>query len=193
MGQTEGGHPAATGSEKLVQDLDRKIEALKIKYVLFFSGDENIPPERDRLELEKSIRFLLSGDTKSARLNMLIQNLAAKFALFNNLWLKKLSDRETGIQLHGARAGAAPPPPQPKAAGQPERITREADINLNDERSFEAFSRVYRELMPSMSEQDSEKVVNAMKVKLISHNLVEARLRLSLHDGKLNIKIKPRA
>lgn len=185
---------ATAAAEKLIQDLDHKIETLKSKYILFFNGDENLPPEKARVELEKSIRSLLSNETKSARLNMLIQNLATKFSLYNNLWLKKLNEREFGVPQHGARSTATPLRAQkaepvrdtPKA----EKAACEADINLNDESTFDHFFHLYREMLPTISDQDSEKVVNAMKIKLISNNLVRAHLRLSLQNGKLNIKIK---
>ena len=53
---------------------------------------------------------------------MIIQNLAPRFSLYNNLWLKKLNEMESGVsklQKKKAPPPQAKPQPQPKAERAP--------------------------------------------------------------------------
>ncbi len=184
MAYPAGGDSTRGISEKTIQDLDARIETLKIKYTLFFNGEEKMPPEKQRTDLEKAIRLLLYQETKSARVGMLLQNLSSKFSLFNNLWLKRLNEMESGVRPRGAKS-AATPPKKPAPPAQ-----REAFVTLGDDGSFTALANLYRELQPKATPAECERVAQAMKAKMASHRLAQARVILSVLDGKLNVKIK---
>ena len=83
--------------EQSILKLDQRIENLKIDFNLFFSGEVSIPPEKERGSIENQIRKLSNEEQKSAKINLLIQNISSKFALYNNMWLKRLHEIEVGI------------------------------------------------------------------------------------------------
>lgn len=180
-------NPASTATEKQIADLERKIDELKSKYILFFSGESKQPPEKEREYIELSVRKLVYGGAKTPRMDMIIQNLASRFSLYNNLWLKKLNELESGAQVIQKKK-TVPSPFQPKR----EKEHREISLNLNDEESFERLYEAYRELLPAKSKADREKdnIIGSMKTKMLTHNLVEARVSVAMQNGKLSIKIK---
>jgi hypothetical protein len=183
--------PGEDSIEILIHEMGRRVEDLKLKYNLFFSGETRIPPEKEREELENRIRNLMSKGHKSPRVNLLIQNLGSHFSLYNNLWLKRLNELETGISLIQRKKTAymeepqKPPPPKVKPI--------EVGISLNHEESFEQFFDNYSRLCPPNVQKslDKNKIINSVKAKLITENMVDAQVNLMLKDGKVKIKIKP--
>lgn len=180
-------NPASTATEKQIADLERKIDELKSKYILFFSGELKQPPEKEREYIETAVRKLVYGGAKTPRMDMIIQNLASRFSLYNNLWLKKLSELESGTQVIQKKKTITHAPPPRR-----EKERREISLNLNDEDSFERLYEAYRELLPVTGKTDREKnkIIDSMKTKMLTHNMVEAKVSVALQNGKLSIKIK---
>jgi hypothetical protein len=180
-------NPASAATEKQIVDLEKKIDDLKGEYLLFFNGESKLPPEKKREDLEKAVRKLIYGGAKTARLDMIIQNLASRFSLYNNLWLKKLNELESGVSTIQKKKSFQPPPALKKEKGP-----REIYLTLNDEATFERLVSAYRELLPNSSstEKDRNKIIETMKTKMLTHNLVEARITFTVQKGKLSIRIK---
>ena len=180
-------NPASTATEKQIADLERKIDELKSKYILFFAGESKQPPEKEREYIETSVRKLVYGGAKTAKIDMIIQNLASRFSLYNNLWLKKLNELESGAQLIHKKNTVQPPSP-PKR----EKEILEISLNLNDEDSFERLYEAYREMNPAAARTDQEKnrIIDSIKTKMLTYNLVEAKVSVAIQKGKLSIKLK---
>ena len=176
-------------TEQLLTMLEKRLENLKTQYNLFFAGEIRIPPEGDRESLEKSVRNLLYAPQKSGRNGLLIQNLTSKFALYNNMWKKKLNEVETGMMIIKKKPSAYMEDQAPKKKKTPEVAL---DISLNREDSFDKFYESYSKLLKkdSSNEAQKEKVINSLKTKLITKNLIDAKISLSVSDGKLKLKIK---
>jgi hypothetical protein len=183
-------NPGSTASEKEVTVLERKIDDLKQKYILFFAGEAKLPPEQERTDCEKAIRNLIYGGAKTAKMSMIIQNLAARFSLYNNLWLKQLNESESGISRVQKKKEHAPLQ-QPQQIKK-EKIYQEVLLNLNDENSFENLFAAYLKLLPgdSKAAKDKDSIINTMKTKMLTHNLVEAKVSLAFQNNKLRIIIK---
>jgi hypothetical protein len=180
-------NPASAATEKQIAELERKIDDLKAEYILFFSGEIKQPPEKKRDDLEKAIRKLIYGGAKTAKMDMIIQNLAQRFSLYNNLWLKKLNELESGASTIRKKKSFQPPP-----APKKEKEPREIYLTLNDETTFERLVAAYQELLPNSvnAEKEKNKIIETMKAKMLTHNLVEARVTFAVLKGKLSIKIK---
>jgi hypothetical protein len=186
-------NPGSTASEKEVAVLERKIDDLKAKYILFFAGESKLPPEQERTDTEKAIRNLIYGGAKTAKMSMIIQNLAARFSLYNNLWLKQLNELESGIsQLQKKKNNAPPPQPKLQPQHKKEKTYQEVLLSLNDENSFENLFAAYTQLLPKNNKtaQDKDNIINSMKSKMLTHNLVEAKVSVAFQNGKLSITIK---
>ncbi|MGD2091308.1 MAG: hypothetical protein PVH61_34345 [Candidatus Aminicenantes bacterium] len=182
--------PGEDNIELLIQDINQRVENLKVQFNLFFTGEIRIPPEKEREELENRIRNLMSKGHKSPRVNLLIQNLGSRFSLYNNLWLKRLKELETGVSVIKRKKTAymeehKPPPPKVKPIN--------VDISLNHEESFEQFFDHYSRMSSTNAKKsiDKEQIINSVKSKLITENMVDAQVKLTLKNGKVKIKIKP--
>lgn len=174
-------------TEKKIRDIERRIEQLKINFNLFFSGELDIPPETEREAVEKLVRTLLYSGHKAARLNLLMQNISSRFTLYNNMWLKKLNELETGvITIKRKRAASTEEPSK-------SWNTKVYGISLNREDSFNNLYQKYRDLFPKASSQiplNKEDLIRSIKSKMISSNLVDAKAAISVSQGKLKIRIK---
>ena len=174
--------------EILLQELGRRIEDLKVQFNLYFSGELKLPPEKDREELEKRIRNLIGSSHRSPRVNLLIQNVSSRFSVYNNMWLKKLNELETGVSVIQKKKVAFKEEIKKK---QPPKGTV-VDVSLNSEDSFDRFFDSYAKMTAKGTAEglDKEKIINSIKSRLITANFVDAKINLSVEEGKLKIKIK---
>ncbi len=184
-------NPASTATERQIADLEKKIDDLKAEYLLFFNGETKLPPEKKREDLEKAVRILIYGGAKTARMDMIIQNVASRFNLYNNLWLKKLNELECGTPLTQKKKNQRPAPPPPQAP----RVSKEQQevyLTLNDEETFDHMADIYQDLLPGggLSKIEKDKFIDNMKAMMLTNNLVEARVTFTRQKGKLSIKIK---
>jgi hypothetical protein len=188
-------NPQDQNIEILVQDINRRIEDLKLQFNLFFSGELRVPPEKEREDLEKRIRNMISSSFRSARINLMVQNLSSRFSLFNNMWMKRLNDRELGVSTI-PKAKNKPSPEVPAPAQEPPKKPaveeKILNVSLNSEESFDKFFDNYSHLLKKETKTppDKEKVINSIKSRLITSNWIDAKVSLSVEDGKLKIKIK---
>lgn len=180
-------NPVSTTTDQQIAQLEKKIDDLKAEYILFFNHETKMPPEKKREDLEKAVRKMIYGGAKTARMDMIIQNLANRFNLYNNLWLKKLNEMEFGTSLLQKKQAAKPPPPSKRGK---EKL--DVYVTLNDEKTFERLVDAYRELLPAngKTEKERQKIIDGMKAKMLTHNLVEAHVSFAIQDGKLSIRIK---
>lgn len=104
------------------------------------------------------------------------------------MWKKKLSEVESGLVTIKKKKTAYVEENKP-ARKTPEEFL---DISLNREDSFDSFYDKYNAVMKKKNggEGHKEKVINSLKAKLISQNLVDARVSISVEKGKLKLKIK---
>jgi hypothetical protein len=187
--------PAQSNIELLIQDINQRLETLKVQFNLFFSGEIRVPPDKEREELESRIRNLMSTGHKAPRVNLLIQNLGSRFSLYNNMWLKRLNELETGISTLRRKKTAyveEPKPPPSPSSSTPAVKPVNVNVSLNSEESFENFFDNYSLLFAPKTRGalDKEKVINSIKTKLITENLVDASVNVAVEKGKLKIKIK---
>lgn len=173
--------------EQLISSLNQRIENLKTQFNLFFSGELRVPPENEREDIEKTVRKLLISEYKSPKSTLLLQNLSSTFSVYNNMWKKKLMEVETGVVTIKKKKTVfyedlKPAPPK-------EHLL---DVSLNNEESFEKFFDTYSQLSKKgpADEARKEKMINSLKAKLITQNLIDAKVSLSVSKGKLKLKIK---
>lgn len=179
--------------ENSIQELDRKTENLKAQFNLFFAGELRIPPEKERDEIEKKIRRILSYAEKSSRIKLLTQNLSSKFSLYNNMWLKKLNEIELGLVFIKKQkilntgylsTGGKPLYSQIKE--------HSVEVSLNNEDSFERFFDLFNKisLEKLKSQKEKEKIINSLKSQMIFENRIDTKVKLQLKQGKIKIIFK---
>ncbi|MDQ1353228.1 MAG: hypothetical protein QG657_3534 [Acidobacteriota bacterium] len=181
--------------EKFIMTIDAKIETLKTQFNLYFTGELRIPPESDREDLEKMVRDILFSPHKSPKSKLLIQNLASKFSLYNNMWKKRLNELESGVATLTRKKPMYDEKEEPEEKEEPTPVEipeETVDISLNREDSFDKFYDKYTHLIKKDvgDETQKEKIINSLKAKLIGQNLIDARVSLAIDKGKLKLRIK---
>ena len=103
--------------------------------------------------------------------------------------MKRLNEIESGVSVIQRKKVAAieaekVKPPKPKSTT--------VDVSLNNEDSFEKLADKYTRLTAKKSDaaKEREKMINSIKSKMISANVIDAKISLSVVKGKLKIKIK---
>lgn len=184
-------NPDQDNIEMALDEINQRIENLKVEFNLFFSGETRVPPEKERNAIEKKMRNLVYSGKKNARVSLLLQNISSRFSLYNNMWLKRMNEIETGVAPIQKKRVAAmvESTKKPKPATTP---SVNVEISLNREDSFDSFFDNYAKLSAKKeaSPEDKEKVINSIKSKMISSNLIDAKVNLSIVDGKIKIKLK---
>ncbi len=173
--------------ENQIKRIEGRIESLKVQYNLFFAGELNVPPESEREKVEKIIRDIQSKDLRSGKLSFLLQNLASRFYLYNNMWLKKLNQIETGV-IKKTTSHLK----EKKIIG-PEKVSTDSGVSLNNEHSFDEFYSKYEKLVKKGSKSNpkpKDNLVNSIKLKMISENIIDANIKMEIVNGKVKIKIK---
>jgi len=104
------------------QELDRleeSIRRLKIEYESFFGGGSPRPPSDGVFRVETTIKKFNSalGELNFAQ-RFKFNQLAQRYALYNDLWRKKLREREEGRAAPASRASNA----ETQAAPSPFRV-----------------------------------------------------------------------
>jgi len=179
--------------ELLLHNLNNTIERLKAEYTLFFAREIRVPPEQERERLEKKMRNLVSGGSRNPRIALLIQNVSSKFSLYNNMWLKRLNEQESGI-VRGKKKSVIHT--DVKSVKDVEKkkppMKSSVDVSLNSEESFEKFYENYKKMSLLQSEKlvNKEKMINSIKSKLITANIVDVKIELHIEKGKVKLKLK---
>ncbi len=171
--------------EGRILELSRKLEDLIMQFNLYFSGELRVPPEIDREALAASIRNLQNTQQRNATGTFLMQNLNSRFALYNNMWLKKMHDIEVGLPLKPqskAKTTAA------KTIG-PEKKTI-LDINRPD--SFQDVYSQYQKLMNENNQKlvSDKALATALANRMKEANVEKASVSLSFENGKLKIRLR---
>ncbi|HKV05485.1 MAG TPA: MXAN_5187 C-terminal domain-containing protein [Candidatus Acidoferrales bacterium] len=177
-----------------LSQIERDIRTLKIEYEQFFGGGRPRPPADTQWRVDTTMRRCNErvGDLNFAQ-RFRLNNLAQTYAKYQDMWRKKLMQKETGIQQHhfGAAAKAVEAERARKAAllqpAEPPKPVTQVPLDL---RAAEAAGRaaavqqVSASFALSLSDPDHEKE----KVYTLYEKLIEARTETGERDGAPNLK-----
>ena len=172
--------------EKKISELNSKLEILKKEYDLFFAGEVRVPPEQLREHLEREVRKLTLMEFRKPRLNLIVNNFVNKFTVYNSMWKKRLNEIELGLKvIKKKKTVYFEKPPEKKEE------KKAVELNLGDENSFEKFFDEYKKLLPEEKQQNINKdqVINTIKTKLITSNIIQTKVEIVKDKGKIKLKI----
>jgi hypothetical protein len=191
-GQAEPGFKTEA-IEPIIMDLERRIEKLKTDFILYFSGEIKLPPEKERETVEKAVNHVQLTGAKSARVNLLIQNLASRFSLFNNMWLKRMNEVETGMNPR-QRSKRSPTQAVPEVGylSPSQMVSIEVPLSAADAKTYDALYDQYKQFASGKVEKlyDKEILIKSMKEKMSSFKLTDANVVFSYSGSKVSIKLK---
>jgi hypothetical protein len=115
-----------------VQHLEEEVEELKVKYEMYFLGNERREPVRWREDLKKKVLRVKGAFTRNTGLRFRIQSLHARFISYERLWMRSAREKEEGtyrrdlFKARLRRGDAAADPARAKGAADAE------DVDLSD-------------------------------------------------------------
>jgi hypothetical protein len=90
-----------------IDQLDRRIQDLRIEYERFLSGNLETPPEALRRQIAKELRELRNSNLKGVEENFRLSNSEARFNSFCELYSRRVRTQEEGAASAAAHRGAA--------------------------------------------------------------------------------------
>ena len=198
LGKRPGGAPATPvpasrrpvpGLGDALDLLARDIRLLQIEYEKFFNGALPVPPEDFRHRVQAQLRNLRNTTTTSAVDNFRLADLEARFNSYNELFNRRVRDREEG------RHRAHRPAPV-----EVRRFDPRQGIVVGETVDPEAAEALYQGLAGGPGDGprfdlDSFQTYLARQAAAIraKTGCAEVQFRLADEDGKLKLKARPLA
>ncbi len=175
--------------ESRINELNSKLEILRKEYDLFFAGEVRVPPEQLREKLEKEVRKLTLIEFRKPRLKLIVNNFVNRFTVYNSMWKKKLNEIELGLKVIKKKKTAYFEKPSEEDKKQ---IKKSVELNLGEEKTFDEFFDEYKSLLPEDKRNsiDKDKIINTLKTKLITSNIIETKVEIVKDKDKIKLKIK---
>lgn len=185
---------------------DESLRKLKIQYDLFFAGVRKLPPTEERKRLNAMVHELAKTRMRDNGLRFRFNTLLGKFNQFQELWGRKMREREEGPTDYRRRVAAlnaepTPPPerePQPRptvTGGQDDSYVRVSGTTTEDgaKRLYEQIAQAQKTLgKAGMSLGQIEQIVRSQTETLRSrYSVDEVGFRVEIVDGKVKLKAKP--
>lgn len=183
-----GQQPARPSFGEALDQLSRDVQQLRIDFERFFSGALPLPPEELRNRVQVQIRHLRNSTLVAAADNFRLGDLEARFNTYNELFNRRLRDREEG-RHPGLRQV---PPPAPR------RFDLAQGIVFGDRIDPEGAEALYQGLAAAPGDAprfdlDSFQTYLARQVAAIREKTGcdEVQFRLASEDGKMKLKARP--
>lgn len=182
---------AAPAAQPRVQEaldqLARDIQQMRIEFERYFSGALPIPPEEIRNRVQAQLRNLRGVTMNGAADGFRLGSLEAQFNTYNELYNRRLRDREEGRKAAVPRVAAA----------EKSRYDPMGGITFGSRVESEAAEALYRGLASGGGEVkfdlDSFQTYLARQVEAIRQKTgcEQVQFRLAEEEGKLKLKAKP--
>ena len=171
-----------------IDRLDRDIQQLKIDFERFFTGNLPTPPEEFRTAVRRQIQSLRATPMQALVDRFRLNTLEARFNTLNELFNRRLREREEG----------ATAPPGRVAAPTTRRYDPYQGIVVGEAPPPEAIQALYRELYnddtPSAGssfQRFHSYLLGQMAAIRERSGCDEVKFRIATEDGRLKLKARP--
>ena len=191
--------PGAPAVSEAIDRLAAEIRQLRVDFERFFSGALLVPPDELRRRVQAQLRQLRSVNAMSAVDRFRLGDLEARHNSYDELFSRRLRDREEG-RLH---IGHAPPPP--RSTPPPPRYDPGAGIVIGPDPDPRAVAALYEGLTvagPLGAGAEGPRFDLASFGSYLQRQAAairdktgcaEIQFRLAAEDGKLKLKARPLA
>ena len=189
--------------------LEKSIRLLQIEWEKFFGGVERKPPNELKTRVESMVRRYSNQEIRNNTERFRYQNLASRYNVFSELWMKRLRALEEGrvMGMHGSRAALPtlseplefPPEQAPAARARPQspsefRVKDPTGDDAAVRRLFDGFLEARKaagETAP-VKYESFQKIINQQAARILTEKGAQAvDFRLETKDGKVSLKAKP--
>jgi hypothetical protein len=167
--------------------LDEYIRRLKIEYEIYFSGGSPRPPRDTLFRVDTLIKKYTEGSKMNFSQRYKFTQLVQKYAVNNDLWRKRLKEKEEGSGRFGAmRAARAPQGPVRVVCANPEKEQEKVELLL---KAVVEARRQVGERVDNIDPATFAKFVSE-KTKQVKESLgcEKVQFSVSVEDGKVKLK-----
>jgi hypothetical protein len=180
---------AAPSYQEALDQLGRDIRQLQVDFERFFAGALPVPPEDLRSRIQAQLRNLRNATITSAVDNFRLGDFEARFNTYNELFNRRLREREEG-----------PHRPPRTAPAETRRFDPAQGIVVGETVDPEAAEALYRGLAASPGDGprfdlDSFQSYLARQAAALrtKTGCSQVQFRLANEDGKIKLKARPMA
>lgn len=198
-----------TVDEDLSQ-IERDTRTLKIEYEQYFGGGRSRPPTDTQWRVETLIRrYNERSAGLSAGQRFRFNNLAQTYAKYQEIWRKKIAQKESGVKqrhygaaaktIEAERVQNAPPPADPPAAGT-SGFTHYAQTFSSANAEKIKIHELYGKLIEARAQtgensgapslQDFERFVEQKTKELIDKGGREVEYAVTIENGRVKLKAR---
>lgn len=174
-------------AEQELNRLATAIQNLRVELVRFYNGASHVPPEDLRTEVQRRIRELRNSNLQASADHFRLGSLEARFNSLNELFNRRLREREEGRGRRAASGSGSFPRQDPRQG-----------VVLDDSADGSAVEALYAGLQQGRGggpqfDLDSfrsylQKQISTLRKKT---GCREVQFRVSEEDGKMKLKAKP--
>ena len=171
-----------------IERLERDIRQLKIDFERYFNGNLPIPPEDFREAVRQQIRQLRSVRIHALVDRFRVNTLEARFNTLNELFNRRLREREEGMVAVHSKA----------AASTPRSFDPYKGIVVGEAPPAEAIQALYRELYDDDTPTAAANfrkfhtyLLGQMEAIRERSGCSEVKFRVATESGELKLKAKP--
>jgi hypothetical protein len=176
--------------EEELSKLDENIRRLKIEYEAYFNGGMPRPPHDTVFRVETAIKKFSDGSKLNFSQRFKFNQLVQRYAVNNDLWRKRLKEKEEGRGRFGAPRREAE---EPKAGGPVKVVCADPEKEKDKvEQLLQAVVEARRQVGERVDNLDPAAFARfvAEKTKQMKESLGCARVEFSVavEDGKVKFK-----
>lgn len=174
--------------EAQIAQLQQAIERFRIEAEQYFNGALKVPPEESRNNIQRLVRYLQDANLRSSE-QFRVSNLAARWNTFNEIYGRRLREREEGrtLQVHRPAAPVEAPKPDPFVGVELDRRLSGPGVEVLYQ---ELVSRSGARIDLETFRQQLARQLETLRAKTGTEGAIA---RLAQEDGKWKLKLKPRS
>ena len=182
----------------LLDELEGRIERLRISYEQYFVGVERTPPLRDAENVQKLVRRLERTRLGSTVLRFRLQGLRARLVTYQNYWTRVLNQIEAGTYRRDLFRR-----PGPISEVDTSSTSADSDLSLPGGMTADEVRRLHQDLVAAKTaagESTTGLTIDSLAKKLARevprlqerHRCDGVRFEVATRAGRVHLRARPR-
>jgi len=187
-----------------VSEMEETLRRLSVQYDMFFKGSRPLPPTEDHKRFTRALREMTTGKIRDNTRRFRLNNLMNKYTLLQEIWGRKMREREEGPLDYRRRRQAleSETPATPSDSGPQRPVTRETSdsyLKVSSTRDQE-IEVLHERISAARAAVGAPELTFETFSSMIGRQLDELRakyqadaigFRVDVVDGKVKLKVKP--
>lgn len=182
---------------KQLNDLEERLERLRVLYEQYFLGIEKREPIDERTKLARDIRIASETFSPNVAVRFRAQNLKSRLITYEQYWTRTIREIESGTYRRQRFQNAIRAKAEAEAAATPRKVKPTGHVEIGGEHPFASVIEEYRRIQREAGQAQVDPAKLAETLRRQESQLREKfgvksiEFRVVLEDGKPKLKAKP--